>query len=228
MGRKRKYPKHKQTKPLWWQKEDEWGNFVFDWTLGLGADTWREIFAVFLLIFAVIVFLGVFGAAGRMGEFLKILNYRFFGTAVGYLFPIAVFWLGVIILFPVKDGVKLSRFVGLFLFFVSMPGLIHLFVPADISREVATNGGGGGIIGFLVSSPLRQSIGTFPAFVVNFAMVLISIMITLISQSRKSLVSNTKAKVLTLMMAESRFIIRMKKKRLSLSSLLLSPGCSAN
>jgi len=178
LGRKRKYPKHKQTKPLWWQKEDEWGNFVFDWTLGLGADTWREIFAVFLLIFAVIVFLGVFGAAGRMGEFLKILNYRFFGTAVGYLFPITVFWLGVIILFPVKDGVKLSRFVGLFLFFVSMPGLIHLFVPADISREVATNGGGGGIIGFLVSSPLRQSIGTFPAFVVNFAMVLISIMIT--------------------------------------------------
>jgi DNA segregation ATPase FtsK/SpoIIIE, S-DNA-T family len=178
MGRKRKYPKHKQTKPLWWQKEDEWGNFVFDWTLGLGADIWREIFAVFLLIFGAIVFLGVFGAAGRMGEFLKILNYRFFGTVVGYLFPIAIFWLGVIILFPIKSGVKPSRFVGLFLLFAFMPGLIHLFVPPDISREVAANGGGGGIIGFLISSPLRQSIGTFPAFVVNLAMVLVSIMIT--------------------------------------------------
>lgn len=178
MGRKRKYPKHKQKKPLWWQREDEWGNYVFDWTLGLGADTWREIFAVFLLITAIVVFLGIFGAAGRMGEFLKILNYRLFGTIAGYLFPIAVFWFGIMILFPTKNGIKLGQIIGVFLFFAFFPGLIQLFVPADISREVAGNGGGGGVIGFLVSSPLRQAIGVFPSFVVDFALVLISIMIT--------------------------------------------------
>ena len=84
MGRRRKYPKHKQKKPLWWQKEDEWGNFVFDWTLGLGTDTWREIFAVFLMIFAIVSFLGIFGAAGQLGEQLKILDYKLFGTIGGH------------------------------------------------------------------------------------------------------------------------------------------------
>ena len=127
-----------------------------------------------------------------MGEFLKILNYRF-SALVGYLFPIAVFWLGVIILFPVKDGVKLSRFVGLFLFFVSMPGLIHLLsqlisLEKLLQMAVAVELS---VFGFLSASSIDRH---FPAFVVNFAMVLISIMITLISQSQKSLVSNTKAK----------------------------------
>jgi S-DNA-T family DNA segregation ATPase FtsK/SpoIIIE len=178
LGRKRKYPKHKQTKPLWWQKEDEWGNFVFDWTLGLGPDTWREIFAVFLMIFAVISFMGIFSAAGGLGEHLKILDYKLFGSVVGYLVPIAIFWLGAIILFPPKGGVKLAKFVGAVLFFLFFPALIHLFIPAANAKTAALNGNGGGIFGYAISSPLRNSVGTFPAFVVLIAIVLVSIMIT--------------------------------------------------
>lgn len=178
MGRKRKYPKHKQKRPLWWQKEDEWGNFVFDWTLGLGPDTWREIFAVALMIFAVITFLGIFGSAGKMGEALKILNYRLFGTIVGYLLPIAIFWLGAIILFPPKGGVKMARFVGIILFFIFFPALIHLFIPLADAKTAALDGEGGGIFGLLVSKPLRGSLGTFPAFIILIAISLVSIMIT--------------------------------------------------
>ncbi|MEI8061339.1 MAG: DNA translocase FtsK [Candidatus Berkelbacteria bacterium] len=178
MGRKRKYPKHKQKTALWWQKEDEWGNFVFDWTLGLGPDTWREIFAVFLMIFAVISFIGIFGAAGKMGEQLKILDYKLFGTIIGYLVPIALFWLGVIIIFPPKGGVKLARFVGIALFFIFFPALIHLFIPAASAKVAALNGEGGGLFGYMISKPLRGSVGTFPAFVVLIAVALVSIMIT--------------------------------------------------
>jgi len=178
VGRKRKYPKHKQTKPLWWQKEDEWGNFVFDWTLGLGSDTWREIFAVFLIIFAIIMFLGIFSAAGALGEYLKIIDYKLFGTIVGYLLPIAVFWLGVIILFPPKGGVKLAKFVGIILFFAFFPALIHLFIPVGDARSAAMNGEGGGIFGFLISNPLRGSLGTFPAFIVVVAVTFAAVMIT--------------------------------------------------
>lgn len=178
MGRKRKYPKHKQTKPLWWQKEDDWGNYVFDWTLGLGTETWREIFAVFLMIFAIIMFLGIFGSAGVLGEFLKILDYKLFGAIVGYLLPIGIFWLGVIILFLPKGGVKLAKFLGIILFFVFFPALIHLFVPIVDARTVAMNGEGGGVFGYLISNPLRASLGTFPAFIVLIAIVIASIMIT--------------------------------------------------
>lgn len=178
MGRKRKYPKHKQKRPKWYQRENEWGDFVFDTTLGLGSDTWREIFAVILMIFSVVIFLGIFGSAGRFGELLKILDYKMFGYFIGYLFPLAVFWLGAVILFPPKGGVKLARFFGLLLFFTFMPALIHLFIPDADAKIVAGNGEGGGIIGYLVSSPLRKSIGIFPSFIIVFAAVLISIMIT--------------------------------------------------
>jgi len=178
VGRKRKYPKHKQKSPLWWQKEDEWGNFVFDWTLGLGPDTWREIFAVGLMIFAIISFMGIFGAAGGMGEHLKILDYKLFGTIVGYLVPIAIFWLGVIILFPPKGGMKMAKFVGVVLFFLFLPALIHLFIPAASAKTTAMDGEGGGIFGYMISNPLRNSVGTFPAFVILIAIVLVSIMIT--------------------------------------------------
>ena len=178
MGRRRKYPKHKQKKQLWWQKEDEWGNFVFDWTLGLGTDTWREIFAVFLMIFAIVSFLGIFGAAGQLGEQLKILDYKLFGTIVGYLVPVTLFYLGTIILFPPKGGVKMARFVGIVLFFLFFPALIHLFIPAVDAKNAAINGQGGGIFGYLISAPLRASVGIFPAFVILIAVTLVSVMIT--------------------------------------------------
>ncbi len=178
MGRKRKFPKHKQKRAKWWQRENEWGNFVFDTTLGLGPDIWREIFAVALMIFSIILFLGIFGSAGRLGEHLKLFNYRMFGYFVGYLFPVAIFWLGAVLLFPPKGGVKLARFFGLLLFFAFMPSLIHLFVPAADAKLVAGNGGGGGILGYMVSSPIRNSIGVFPAFIIILAVTFISIMIT--------------------------------------------------
>lgn len=178
LGRKRKYPKHKQKTALWWQKEDEWGNFVFDWTLGLGSDTWREIFAVFLMIASIISFMGIFGSAGGLGEKLKNLDYKLFGTVIGYLVPIALFWLGAIILFPPKGGVKLARFVGIILFFLFFPALLHLFIPAADAKTAASNGEGGGVTGYLISNPFRGSVGIFPAFVILIAVVLVSIMIT--------------------------------------------------
>ena len=63
MGRKRKYQKHKQKSPRWYQTENEWGDYVFDWTLGLGKDTWREIFALLILVASAVAFLGYFGFA---------------------------------------------------------------------------------------------------------------------------------------------------------------------
>ena len=178
MGRRRKFPKHRQKRPKWWQRENDWGDFVFDWTLGLGPDTWREIFAVALMIFSVVLFLGIFGSAGKFGEHLKIFDYKMFGYFIGYLFPVAVFWLGAVVLFPPKGGVKLAKFFGLALFFMFMPALIHLFIPVADAKLVANNGEGGGILGYMVSAPLRKSIGIFPSFIITFAVVLVSIMVT--------------------------------------------------
>lgn len=176
MGRKRKYPKHKQKKPLWYQKENKWGDYVFDITLGLGGDTWREIFAILVLIFATIIVLGYFGMAGTFGSNLAAGIQRFFGSFPGYIFPIIVFWFGVLLLFPNRDKQRISRFVGFILLVFFLSVTFHLFVPVLDAREAARSGGGGGALGYAISDPMRRGIGLFASFIVSLGLDLIAIM----------------------------------------------------
>ncbi|TSC93864.1 MAG: DNA segregation ATPase FtsK/SpoIIIE, S-DNA-T family [Candidatus Berkelbacteria bacterium Athens1014_28] len=176
MGRKRKYPKHKQRSPKWFQRENEWGDYVFDWTLGLGPDTWREIFGIIFMVVAVVLFLGIFGSAGRLGEKLRLLDYKFLGMVAGYILPLAIFWLGAIILFPPKGGVRVIKFFGIALFFLFVPAMFHLFIPEVDAKGASENGDGGGVVGYLVSNAFRQAIGTFPSFLVTFVLSFVSIM----------------------------------------------------
>lgn len=179
VGRKRKTPKHKQKHPKWYQKENDWGDFVFDWSLGLKGETWREIFAVIILILSVVIVLGFFGSAGSFGQFFANLAVHLFGKIGSYLFAIAFFYLGVILLAPGKDkkgSYRISKFIGIFLFLIAFPSLVHLFVPAPDAREVANFGEGGGLIGYGVSGPLRNAIGLFAAFLASVTFVAISLL----------------------------------------------------
>lgn len=179
MGRKRKTPKHRQTRPKWYQRENQWGDFVFDWSLGLKGETWREIFAVLILILSVVIILGFFGSAGTLGSTFSNLAKHLFGKVGSYLFAIAFFYLGVVLIAPGKDkrgSYRVSKFIGIFLFLIAFPSLLHLFIPAPDAREAASFGDGGGLIGYGVSIPLRNAIGLFPAFLASVIFIVISIL----------------------------------------------------
>lgn len=179
MGRRRKNPKRKQTAPKWYQKENEWGKFVFDWSLGLPSEVWREIFAVIILIFSIIVFLGFFGSAGVAGDLFVRLSRKLFGSIGSYIFVGSFLYLGYILLIPPKPPKRyqLSKFLGLSLLTISVPALSHLFIAIEDAKEASINGHGGGIIGFLVSNPIRSAVGLFPSFLICFALVGISLLI---------------------------------------------------
>ena len=179
MGRKRKFPKHKQTKAKWFQKEDDWGNFVFDWSLGLEGETWREIVAVLIIIFSIITIFGFFGLAGTFGSHFSDLTRKLFGAFVGYIFSLVLFYIGVIFLVPPKKGYKVGRFLGFVFFLIFFPALVQLFYAADVSREVARFGHGGGLIGHLISYPLRNSVGLFSAFLLTVCFSAIGIFMSL-------------------------------------------------
>lgn len=176
MGRKRKYPKHKQKKAKWYQKENEWGDYVFDISLGLGTDTWREIFAIFVLIFATIVLLGYFDMAGNLGTAISNGVKKLFGSFPGYIFPIVVFWVGVLLLFPNRDKQRVSRFIGFVLLIIFLSVTFHLFIPILDAKEAAMNGSGGGILGYMISDPLRRSVGLFASFLISLALNVIALM----------------------------------------------------
>ncbi len=177
MGRKRKFPKHRQTKPKWYQKENDWGDFVFDWSLGLASETRRGIFALLNLIVAAIIILGFFGVAGTLGTTMADFVRKLFGLLGGYLFAIVYFYFGIKLLVPPsqKNGYKIAHFAGLFIIIFAVPALFHLFVSPDIAQEFGNYGRGGGIIGYLISNMLRNSIGVIPAFLIIVAAIIISI-----------------------------------------------------
>ncbi len=179
MGRRRKTPKHRQTKPKWYQRENQWGDYVFDWSLGLKGDTWREIFAVLILILSVVIALGFFNSAGSFGAFFSKAAKHFFGGAGAYVFAVTLFYLGVILLAPGKDkksSYRLSKFIGIFVFLLSFSSLLHLFVAEPDALEAAKFGHNGGTVGYLISVPLRKAVGLFPAFLVSVTFLAISLL----------------------------------------------------
>lgn len=178
MGRRRKTPKHKQRKAKWYQTENEWGDFVFDWSLGLSGSTWREILAALIIISAVILLLGFFGSAGSVGVAATKTIQKLFGGIGSYIFSIILFYLGIVLFVPPKksNSYRIAGFLGIFLLIIFFPALIHMFISVDQAKEVARSGGGGGIVGYLVSTPLRDKIGLFPSFLALVFMVAISLL----------------------------------------------------
>jgi S-DNA-T family DNA segregation ATPase FtsK/SpoIIIE len=174
MGRKRIHPKRKPTQK-WYQKENEWGDFVFDWSLGLEAETWRVIFSLFVIILSVTFFLGFIDKAGVLGEFFASLIKKLFGGFDAYIFDFVLLYVGIILLVP-KKKYRLAEFVGLFLLIFSIPAFLHLFIPEEIAKEAGMIGQNGGIIGYLISSPLRSAIGLFPTFLLSVVMIGISLL----------------------------------------------------
>lgn len=179
MGRKRKFPKHKQKHPKWFQTENQWGDFVFDWSFGLSGDTRRVIFGILVLILAIVILLGFFGSAGILGETFAGLIGKLFGGLGGYLFTISFFYFGLILIIPPKDekGFRLSKFFGLFLFVISIPTLMHLFIAPENAEEFASYGKGGGMIGLFISNLLRNGVGLFPAFLISVMLIAISLLL---------------------------------------------------
>ncbi|MEI8143765.1 MAG: DNA translocase FtsK [Candidatus Berkelbacteria bacterium] len=178
MGRKRKYPKIKQTKAKWYQRQDEWGNFVFDWSLGLSGDAWRSILATLILILAVILALSFFGYSGALGQGLNSLTKKYFGSFSIYIFSVSILYMGWVLLFPPKKkGIKASIFVGIFLINIAVPLLAQLF-SGQISRELSAFGHGGGLLGYGLSTFLLAKIGLFPTFLTAVISFVISIMLT--------------------------------------------------
>jgi len=178
VGRKRKTPKHKQRSPKWYQRENDWGDYVFDWSMGLSGETRKEILAALIIIVSVIIMLGFFGSAGTLGLRFTAVTNKIFGSIGAYLFSFAMLYLGIILFIPHKKSkpYRIAGFFGIFLLIFSFPTLIHLFIPLEGAKEAAMSGKGGGVAGYIFSTPLREKVGLFPSFLTAVLMVIISIL----------------------------------------------------
>ena len=159
MGRKKKAAK----------EEEESG---FNWEEILHSDAKRSIAAVFLFALAILFFLGYIDAAGVLGGWLDTM----LGMLPGFgkwLLPLVL--LSAALMFLKRRTTTLAdavKFIGLVVGFSALLGLLHLY-SGDTAKEmlaVASDGEGGGYVGFGIAYVLGNFTGKIAGTIIALAL----------------------------------------------------------
>lgn len=102
----------------------------------------RQIFAVLLALFAILVLIGLFGTGGvalvKLGEIFKMI----FGYAA-WIMTVVIFWQAVQIIFHREDSkVSIGTWISIFVFLSLFAGLFQLMRAEPTSKEFLEAGGG--------------------------------------------------------------------------------------
>lgn len=152
--------------------------------LNLKKETRKGVAIVIFLVLAILFTLSLANLAGPAGVVANQVLKLAFGW-VTYLVPL-IFLSVAIALFkqsPEEESSTVSThaYVGAVLLTLTLTGLLHLWVirgDVSIAFDLVKQGQGGGYLGILTSYPLMHFIGFVASFVVLFAGILVSFLIT--------------------------------------------------
>lgn len=136
---------------------------------GLSQQNQRHIMLIMLTLLGLLLFLGAFGLAGSIGDFLHRINYKIFGFAFFFV-PIVLLLKPFNKIFPgrIKTGKK--EIIGS-VFFVIM---VLIFI------ELAFTGRGyGGAIGSSLAVPTQEMFGTILSMFAAGALAVISLIVVM-------------------------------------------------
>lgn len=143
----------------------------------LSPETKKAGIGVILAVFALIVLLSFFSAAGPTGALLlKSLRQLFGYTA--YLLPFVALGLSWHLIRAQDEAWPRMRIVAMFLAAIGVLGVLHSLpwiVPSEDALQSALDGGGGGLTGFSLAWPLRKMFGDVAAFLIFLAAALVGI-----------------------------------------------------
>lgn len=142
----------------------------------LEPSTKRGVFIIFLFAIASICILSLFDLAGQAGKFVSSALGVFFGWT-DFLFPIVLILWGYALLNSAKCNLKAVNYLGIFLFFISLNGLLHLLFFPEETIIKAFAGKGGGYLGVFLSYPLLKIMGFWASGVILLALFLISLLL---------------------------------------------------
>ena len=151
-----------------------------------------EIFIIALFVFSILLMLSNFGLGGKMGGLLKGVQLGSFGT-VGYLFPIVVFLIGVILVSNkgnIRSGLKS---LAITVVLISVSSIVYIFMDntafsLDALKEAYSAQNGGGLFGSLLGGSLKSVLSSIGAFIVLCMIIIIA----LVYISERSFVSFVK------------------------------------
>jgi S-DNA-T family DNA segregation ATPase FtsK/SpoIIIE len=144
----------------------------------LKPQTKRALAGVVLIVLAIIVALSFVQQAGVLGASVLSGLRRVFGW-LAYATPVLAGYGGFRLVWPGREPITRTWLVGGALLLVGVLGILHLIgvSPSD-ALQVATEGKGGGYLGFLLSYPLSLASSWTLALVVFSALTLMGVFMT--------------------------------------------------
>jgi len=154
----------------------------------LSDETKKGIIAVLVFVFALLAILSAFELAGFFGQYFYKFGVLAFGSWGYFLLPLALILVGVAVLKSLHEDVWGAPFVGIVIFLISLLGIFQLILTGRF-----VSGYGGGYVGFGAVWPLLKIFGSFATYIILFALVLISVLITF-NVSLKNLIAKFRPK----------------------------------
>lgn len=146
--------------------------------LNINPETKRGVIVIILFTLTVIFILSFQNAGGVLGNWLLTASKFIFGSCL-WIFPLAFFVGGVIILRDIHKNVYLSTLLGVFLFILSFLAVVQIVFPNGESHKA-------GWLGYIISWPFLKIIGFWASLVVFAAALLISVLIAFNIPLRKT------------------------------------------
>lgn len=143
----------------------------------LNEATRHGILAVALFVVAGVSLLSFFGLAGPLGRQIDNLEGVLLGW-IRYLLPVALILYGAAVLMRRAGILQLATSIGVFLLAIGLTGITHLFVGKDQALLAASDGRGGGYLGYAVAWPLGSITGAPAALIILFALLIIGALVT--------------------------------------------------
>ncbi|XLQ20413.1 MAG: DNA translocase FtsK [Candidatus Moraniibacteriota bacterium] len=146
--------------------------------LSVSGHAKRSIAAIFLFVFAVIFLLGFFDAAGVAGAKMTDLLGQIFGWGK-YLATLVFVYVGIILLRKkVETKFYVTKIVGMALAFWGLLALMHLLsVDPTQFKSMASNGSGGGYLGYVLAMSLAKFLGKIAGAIVLVAVIAIGFIV---------------------------------------------------
>jgi len=149
----------------------------FKFNLNVDPDTMRSVVYIFFIALALVSLLSFFAPEHTInGKIQHYLNLYFGKTS--FLVPIIFGYFGLLFFDRLDKKYKELRvFFGLFSLLLSLSSVFHVFISKERALDVANNGGGGGMVGYRISSSLSFGVGKFGAVLLIFLFVIGSVVL---------------------------------------------------
>lgn len=145
-------------------------------SLNMSDEVKRDVFGIFLFVFAAISILSFMALAGRVGEGLNYIIRTAFGWGF-FLFPVMLLVWGFKIIREENLFKSEGYMFGVLLAFISILALLHLsYDPAQMFSE-AREGVGGGLVGAALAWSLFSLLGKWGSYTVAFALLIVAVII---------------------------------------------------